>query len=352
VPYYDHVLGAHLDGELGREIFSTAVENDDDRSADDRRRVIDELVASGARAEIALEGDEGDRTLLVIADTEIRHEVITDSREATRVVRPTAAREPTIRAKSSASIDDIVGALEGATEDELSADAEDSVSLPFRWRECDAVVHAFAAVGAQLRGTLAMLLEIDGRRYELAIDKTHVTCSALHSVARSPDIAARFDHLAKLPAWTEPLIAPLAKAPKPTKRPPFDPDRPLVTGTAALRSAAFHEIDLHHRRGHRIDELVPRVCEAVRDPANAERPFAKMRVDIYHLLAKHDTDEVAATFEHALRTEDDTTVETVIYIGWKLDLLIARLPALIADADARGDKRTAGRMKRLQREAG
>jgi hypothetical protein len=93
-------------------------------------------------------------------------------------------------------------------------------------------------------------------------------------------------------------------------------------------------------------------CAAVRDPANADRPFAWLRVDLYHLLAKHDTPEVWAVFEQAIRDEDDQTAQTVTYLGWRLTGLVQRLPDLIRDAEACGDQRTLARLRALQQEAG
>jgi len=72
---------------------------------------------------------------------------------------------------------------------------------------------------------------------------------------------------------------------------------------------------------------------------------------MYHYLAKHDTPEVRDVFLWALREEDDETAGTVTYIGWRLEQLIAELPVHMREAEARGDKRTLRRMKKLKSEA-
>ena len=102
-------------------------------------------------------------------------------------------------------------------------------------------------------------------------------------------------------------------------------------------------------RDRRYD--VPAVIAAVQDEANRDKRYAKLRRRMYHDLAKHDVPEVCALWLWALREESDDMAETVTYIGWRLESVIARLPDELRAAESRGDTRTAQRIRRLQSEA-
>jgi hypothetical protein len=272
------------------------------------------------------------------------------SRDPDRLDPPRGKRYPNVRTKADAmdAILDVMRDVAGI--DDLEVHGEDEVQLPYQWPSRDVMMSSLAAVGALLQLPVYLLTDVDGCLFDVAITNTGMTANRLYTSCRDPAHAARFLELSEIApvtahdaVTTAPLIGakPLQPAPK------HDPASPLASGSVRERQLAWYE----RTKYCATPPDVATVCAAVRDPANAERRYSELRNGFYHFLAKHDVPLVHETFIWALQHEDDEMAKTVTYVGWRLDGLIARLPQLIDEASARGDKRTVARMKKLKSEA-
>lgn len=340
MPVYDSVLGARLvtgNADAARQL-EVAVSTDD-LSAGDRMRELEKLRAiAGTHAELVIEGEEGERYLLVVTDTSEMF-AITESRAADHNEPAHGAYMPTVGTRVDP--DEVLELL--AHEDAEVGD--DGIVLPYHWPDRDALLADLAKIGPLLDGRTILLAEAGGHRYDVELAYGAVTCTPLHPrcahldrvLAIAPDLAVTES------AVTVPFDAAVKRAPATAR----DPSQPLVTGSARERLDAFNTLTDHGRK--RVD-LAPLIA-AARDDANREDRHAELRRKLYHYLAKHDTPEVGALWLWALREESDELAKTVTYIGWRLEALVARLPDELRDAEARGDTRTAARIRKLQLEA-
>ncbi len=243
MPDYDQVLGAHLD-EVGVAEPERARARDQldharygaDLSSSNRRRELEVLaLIRGVHAELALEGAERDRWLVVIAAGRVAQYEVAMSRMPDRRVAPHGSMSPIVHCRKSVTLDDVLDVLRGAADDEVDEVEEDATELPFYWNERGAMIRAIATIASQLReSSIDFIAEIDLRRYEVHADKSGVTCRALFAVASDPAHASRFLELAGIAQATadEVVVAPLVSPPRPKPAPRFDPARPLTTGSA------------------------------------------------------------------------------------------------------------------------
>lgn len=355
MPVYDAVLGARsdmtkvpvADRPRADELFERA-QTGDDLSASDREHILDELAQiAGVHAALAMESEDGGRYLHVLAGGQQQRHELQDSRARDRLVAPRGRFAPTLRTRSADLVDDALELLREVSADDVHDGGDGRFELPFHWSDRDAMLAALARLVPLLRGKgFAALVEIDDVRYDVEATKELVTCHPLYLVGAHADMFCELAGLAPPePAVTVPVAAPV----RAKRAPAWDPARPYTTGTAQQRDVAWNTAtDYGHRS---VADLAPMI-DALRDPANHERRYGELRRSIYHYLAKRDVEEVHAAFLWALREEDDELAETVTYIGWRLDGLIARLPDHLREAEARGDTRTAARMRRLLAQAG
>ena len=326
MPVYDSVLGAHL--AVGdAEIFELAASNDQDLSASDREAQLAALV--DASCELALESEDGERKLVAIVDGERRDHVMVDSRVTDRVEPPKGARNPPLVLRRGVAIDDLLDVLR-------DHDVDDALELPYHWHSRDELLATLARAASLIR-KLRAVVEIDNRRHEIELATSVVTCRALHTLSDDPRAAARFVALAQIATGDDIATAPVVAAVR-TRPSKLDPTRPLTTGSAAQRLRAWHG----------TTSEVASAIAAVQDVANQEPRYVELRREIYRHLAKLDTPAVRELFLWALANEDDDTVATVIWTGWRLESLLAELPARIRTADPR----TAARMTKLLVELG
>lgn len=341
MPGYDTVLAARLvaGNAAAAAQLERAASNEDDLSAGDRARELDTLRAiPGTLAELVIEGEEGERYLLVLeGGAEHVHE-ITASRSATENVPARGTSYKHARTKVPA--DEV---LEMLAHEEAEHLDDDEVRLPYHWPDRDRLLADLAKIGPLLDAVI-LLAEVEGRRYDVEVAYGAVTCTPLHArCARS-----LHELLPELAVVDSAVTVPFAAATKRAPASKVDPTRPLSTGSARQREAAFHaHTDWRKKAPVALEPLIA----AVRDEANRDDRFAELRRQIYHYLAKHDRPDVCETWLWALREESDAVADTVTYIGWRLDSVIAKLPAELAAAIERGDKRTASRIRRLRSEA-
>ncbi|HEU0028987.1 MAG TPA: hypothetical protein VFQ53_00050 [Kofleriaceae bacterium] len=354
MPQYDQLIGCRLDTSAvspddrprAEEQFALATSNDSDLAVGDRQRELEALrQIPGVRAELVLEHEEGGRYLVIFDHAREVTAEIRDSRRPDRVEPPRGELLATAPLKDGA-IDDALAALREATEDVDGSD--DELELPRHFRDRDAMLAALAKLGPCLRGRVAALVEIDGRRYDVELADRQVRCTPLHALCASPEHTRRVAELAGLAVVDEPTVIPYAAPPKKPRPPKFDPERPLLTGSSRARLDAFHQLT-DWRKPPPDDVTI--FIEAARAPANRDKAFAELRRELYRLLAKYDRPEVVELFTWALREEDDELANTVTYVGWRLESLIAQLPALREQATSAGDQRFAARIRRLQSEA-
>jgi hypothetical protein len=344
MPVYDGVLAARLlaGGPAAEAQLAIATANDADMSARDRSRELDRLRAiAGAHAELVIEGEEGERYLLVIENAEETTFDITDSRSATEDLP--ARGTPYAHAPTKVPADEVIELL-GHEEAERLDDHE--VRLPYHWPDREAMMNDLAKIGPLLDAVL-LVVEIEDRRYDVEVAYGGVTCTPLHlRSTASPTILDAL--LPDLAVVDSPITVPFAAATKRAPATKVDPARPLTTGSARER---LHAFQAHTEARKNTAPTIAPLIAAVRDEANRDERFAELRRQIYHYLAKLDRPEVCALWLWALHEESDEVAKTVTYIGWRLESVIAKLPDELRAAEARGDQRTVGRIKRLQAEA-
>jgi hypothetical protein len=355
MPVQDYVLGARITSlQIVAErraavlaAFEHAASNDDDLSAGDRHEALQAFAGMAqVEAELAIEGEEGERYLLTIADGTMTTADVQDSRSREHLERPRGKVAPTLRARDGA-IDELLEQLRafGVQPDEV---AGDELALPTHWHERDTLVRALAAIAPHLRNkTVRAIFEISGVRYDVAIEGGQVECRPLYTFSEEAGVAARFDDLVGLSPPNDVLTVPVAARVAPKRAPAWDAAQPYTTGTAQQRDDAWCTATEYGRKAVPLAQTIA----AVRDPANREPRYDELRRRIYHYLAKRDVPEVHEVFTWALREESDEVAATVSYIGWRLEGLVAALPAQLAEAQARGDQRTAARIAKLLAEA-
>ena len=349
MPVYDSIVGARLettkvaDPAAADAQFARAVSGED-LSAGDRQRELDALAAiPGVKADFVIESEDGPRYLLLVADGKQQSFDIVDSRSPDGVEPARGTFRPTVRAK--VPIDELIEMFQDAGVDEIEVSGEDAAELPYFWPDRDTLLSTLAKAGPLLRGKLEILVEIDDRRYDVEVAGGQVTCVPLHPLCgeRTAQVLAIAEIGATEAAASIPFMTPVKQKPAPS----YDPTRPLTTGSLGQREDWWRSIT--KIKLQRYD--VPAVIAAVKDEENRDKRYAELRRRMYHDLAKHDTPEVCALWLWALREESDDMAETVTYIGWRLESVIARLPDELRDAEARGDTRTVQRIRRLQSEA-
>ncbi|MDB4962220.1 MAG: hypothetical protein JWP01_2219 [Myxococcales bacterium] len=359
MPYYHQVLGAHVDlsdvppevRERAEKLFGEAAANGNDLSASDRDRILGELAAlPGVRAEIACEGEDLERYMIVIERGTLDQVRIRDSRFSRHIETANGAPYAEVHAKTEGAVDDLIERLAGS-EDEPDPLDDDGVQLPYRWPDRDVMLRAFASVAALIKErSVAVMVTVDDQRYDVAIDRKSVRCRALHAIAEHAPYTARFYELLgmRVPTEEDSTEVEAAKPPAAKRPPRFDPSRPFTTGTKGQRTSAVFDI-AHGRGDDYAKQLSPseilQLVGAAQDPANADPRYADVRREIYRHLARHQHDAVVQLFLWALKDEAENVVDTAIYYAWRQEALLEALPTLIADATALGHTALARRLK-------
>ncbi len=358
VPVYDQVLGSYLDLEgvavgmraAAQQIYAEAISNDDDLSAQDRMDRVEKLAeVPGLKLALACEGEELDRYLVIANAGEVRVVGLVDSRVPDHVEEPTSAIQPQVAV--AGDLDAVIARLQkGGALDPIYDLGNGAIQLPYRWHTRDGLLRALADLGSQLAAP-PFRVEVDERRFELFTEGRRLRCEPLFLVAPDdgPGFGAAFFEVAHLapPSPADQIEVELRARPMATLgTPPMrDPSRPFTTGTVDQRRASIAAATAAKTRDF------ARLIAALQDPANSEPRFDQVRRDLYRYLATHDTREIAGLFLWALQEESESAIETVTYLAWRQSALLAALPDLAEAADARGDRRTAVRMRAALDEA-
>lgn len=360
MPVYDRVLGSHLDlegvdpaahGELKRRFFA-AIANDAELSVQDRLDRLNELAGvAGVCLAVACEGEELDRYLVIGNDGSVRIVVLRDSRAPDELEPARGAIRPEIAVIGDAHA--IVHRLEQAGAlDPIYDLGNGAIALPFRWQSREELIRALVEVAPQLATSAPFLVEIDDRRFEITAAHGRLRCEPLYLVAPQdgPGFGEAFCELARMPLPSPADRVELVLRNRPSvatmASPPIrDPGRPYTTGTADQRRASIAAAIAAKTKDW------ARLVAALQDPANADPGYDQVRRDLYRYLAAHDTREIAGLFLWALQEESESMIETITLLAWRQSALLAALPDLVDAAEARGDERTAVRMRAALDEA-
>ena len=361
VPVSDQVLGSHLDldgvaasARAGaRRLFAATTTNDTDLSARDRVELAREMARiTGVKLALACEDDDLARYLVIANDGLVRTVALVDSRASERLVPPVGAIRPqaTVRGEVGA----VIHRLQAAGAIDPVYDLGDGlIELPYLWTTERDLMLALVEVSPQFATLPAFVVAIDGQRFEVAPGGDgDLEWLPLHLYApeAGPGFGEAFHDLARLrlPRAGEHQRIPTAARARatPTAPPMRDPGRPYTTGTALQRRASISAAVTANTRDF------GRLITALQDPANADAHHDQVRRDLYRYLANHDTREIAGMFLWALQEESDALIEMVTRLAWRQSRLLAALPDLLASAEARGDRRTAHRMRAALVEAG
>ena len=360
MPAYDRVLGSHLAlegvarparAEAERRFRELASADDSDMSANDRvesMRALAEI--PGVQLALACESEELERYLLIANDGAVRTVMLADSRSPDALDPPTGKVRPKVSV--AGDVDTVIERLHaGGARDPIYDHGDGTIELPFEWTSRDELVRALVDVAPRLATPATFLVEIDGRRFELAAGAGRLRCDPLYLVAPDdgPGFGAAFLELARLPSPSavEHEEIEVQRRPKDATipAPMRDPGRPYTTGTAAQRRASVDAATAAKTTDF------ARLIAALQDPANSDGRYDQVRRDIYRYLAPHDTREVAGVFLWALQEESEAVIETVTYLAWRQSALLAALPDLLHAAEVRGDRRTAVRLRAALDEA-
>jgi hypothetical protein len=339
VPVSDRVLGSHLDlegveqaahAEIKRRFFA-AITNDAELSASDRvERIADLVRVTGVRLALACEGEQLQRYLVIGHDGTLRIVGLADSRAPDRVEPPAGDVGPEILL-------------------ELSGD-HGNLELPFRWQSRDELLRSIVEIAPQLAMPAVFVAEIAGQRFEITTEHGRLRCQPLHLVAPDdgPGFGEAFCDVAgiPLPSPADRVELVLRQRPSAPAAPPMrDQGRPYTTGTAEQRRASIAAATAAKAKDW------ARFIAALQDPANADPRYDQVRRDLYRYLAAHDKREIAGLFLWALQEESESMIETITLLAWRQSALLAALPDLVEAAEARGDQRTAARMRAALDEA-
>ena len=356
---YDRVLGSHLDvsgvtdtarADAERR-FCAAIENDVDLIAENRLEIVAELAAvPGLRLALACEGEELERYLVIAHDGIVRMVALSNSRAFDHFDPPEAGVHPEVRVTSE--LDAVIQRIQrGGAIDPIYDIGGIAIAMPFRWTHRENLVRALVDIAPHLSPPAFFIAEIEERRFEVSIElgRLRVIPLALFAPEDGPGYGEAYFELARLPLPSPAERTELVlrhRATETIAAPPIrDPGRPYTTGTLEQRRASVAAAISSKTRD------LPRLIAALQDPANADSRYDQLRRDLYRYLGAHDTREVAGVFLWALQEETDTVIETVTQLAHHQSALIAALPDLAEAAEARGDRRTARRMRAALDEA-
>jgi hypothetical protein len=361
VPVCDQVLGSHLDldgvaegSRAGaRRLFAATTTNDTDLSAQDRIELVEEMVRiAGIKLALACEDDDLARYLVIANDGDVRTVALVDSRAGDRLDPPVGSIRP--QAMVRGDVDPVIRRLQEAGAIDPIYDLGDgAIELPHLWSGKSELVSALVELVPMFAALPAFVVGVGGKRYEVAPHtEGYLEWSPLYLFApdAGPGYGEAFFDLARL-ALPQPRdrerVATKARAAATIAAPPMrDPSRPYTTGTVEQRRASIAAAIAAKTRDF------GRLITALQDPANADTRHDQVRRDLYRYLANHDTREIAGLFLWALQEESDGLIETVTQLAWRQSRLLAALPDLFESAEARGDRRTAFRMRAALDEAG
>jgi len=353
VAIYDRVLGSHLDvSEVpdaaradAQRRFYKAIENEADLVAQDRLARVAELAAvPGLRLALACEGEELERYLVIAQDGGVRTVALASSRAFDQFDPPGAGARPEVRV--TGDIDTVLQRVQrGGALDPIYDIGGTAVAMPLRWANREDLVRTLVDIAPRLETPVFFVAEIEDRRFEVSLElgRLRVTPLALFAPGEGPGYGEAFFELARLPVPSPAERTELVLRQRVTETiaapPPRDPGRPYTTGTLEQRRASIAAA----MASKTID--LARLIAALQDPANADSRYDQVRRDLYRYLGAHDTREVAGLFLWALQEETDTVIETVTQLAHRQSALFAALPGLADAAEARGDRRTAARMR-------
>lgn len=331
-------------------LFAATTTNGTALSAQDRIELTHELARiAGIQIALACEDDDRARYLVIVQDGEVRIVALVDSRSADRLAPPDGAIRPRATARD---VDSVIRRLQsGGAIDPISDLGDGLIEIPHLWAAKRDLLAALVDVQPQFTALPALIAGVAGRRYEVVPAEGFLECYPLYLFApeAGPGFGEAFLDLACIPPPTgdeyERVLARPhgARSSSPAMR---DPSRPFTTGTVEQRRGSINAAITAKTRDF------GRLISALQDPANGDARYDQVRRDLYRYLGNHDTREIAGLFLWALQEESETIIETVTKLAWRQSRLLVALPDLFESAAARGDQRTAARMRAALDEAG
>ena len=121
------------------------------------------------------------------------------------------------------------------------------------------------------------------------------------------------------------LGAPQRSAPGAVASP--EGESPLCRGSIKERLAAAEKLS---RRRDPAD--VAEIIEALEHAGNRTQKASKLRAELFNALSWHETERVQARLVEGLRDEGPLVADKILYVLWRQEALIARLPQLLDEA--------------------